>query len=1245
MENRLVATPPGLDFGAVAAGDSASLPLVLKNVGWTTHTISRVRFLLGASGNGLAFTLTLDGQTYAGGSGDTSQNVVPVIQLRPGQEIQASVEFAPTEEQFDALTLRFEGSTSAGVALSGLGGHEGDPYMHAVIDGQRWAVDYDGSGSEGFVLDGSGSHTHEPGRSIVGYEWRIDGSPVSNEVLLSTSLPLGPATITLEISDDGTPPRHLETDTDFEVVATSDVPGVLARYYDASAAGPLFLLDSVPSVADYAEQRGSFALTGVGQVGGSPFEQDVLVQLTSRVLVTVAGQYTFNATGGTETRVRVDGAVVSGPIALSIGEHELDARYAVEVLADLPLDLFMAFSGGSSGPIDSQLLRHDQSTLAPVINSMTETGASAGGTPVTIDGMFFFPAGNVLVHWAGTTLDASDFTGLSPTRIELLAPPGGGAILVQVENGNGTSNLRTFTYEQSGPIPIQFRRDLSMNVPAPTAGVYGPDGKLYVASLDGRITAIEFNADYNVVSSSIHGGVSGLSNYETLGLAVNPYDPPSPVKLYVAHGDLFVNGGTTPTGPSPYTGQISVLTGPGFNAPVPLITGLPVSNHDHGVNGIVFDNNGDLLISVGSMTNAGVAHPHSGDLPESPLSASVLKAWLSRPGFDGALGYVNTVGGAPNNDQRYGESVDVVPGIDVELHATGLRNAYGLVYTTKRRLYATDNGPNSGFGAASTGPTTEDPDPTCDDELILVEWGNYYGHPNRSRGRTDPRQNVYYLGIGGPPSIADVFTQMNGWLPASSDGLDEYRSDTFGGQMRGDLIVQEYQNKLRRVRLKADGRGLLGQFQLDPNTGGVSCVVGPGGAIISFDYLNSQIEVLEPEDVTPVDFIVHDIYPWRAPASGGTPFTISGRGFGTLASTSVLIGGRPATLTSVSWSRIKGLIPAEASPTTALVDVTVSVGAQSDTLPQAFRFLLGPGLEPGRWETLANVPAALGEVAAGTIEGVLYLVGEGTSATYAYDLLNRQWLSNKAARPFVGDHHAAEVVGGKLYLIGGLDGGSEGRVQIYDPATNSWSQGASMSWAAGSVSTAVIGGKIYAAGGIVSTFTVGNCAVYDPVLNTWTALAPMPDGGRNHAAAATDGTKLYVFGGRKGGNFVANGYDSVMIYTPGSPGSWTWSGAGGSTLAKLPEARGGMGKAIYHRGEFYVFGGETLNDPDAGPNGVYDRVDVYDPVANTWRAEAKMINPRHGLFPVLFQGHIFLAGGGTQSGFSQSNLFDEFTRQ
>lgn len=1238
-----VPTPASIDFGAVGEGALVEQTITIRNDGYMPLSISSASFLLGVSGNSEAFTLTLAGQEYEGDDSNRTHSIVPPVTIGPSGSIEAALRFQPEAEQYDSFTLRLGGNFShAGLPITGLGGHSGDPYLHVVIGGPSWAVDYDASGTESIVLDGSGSHTHEPGRSIVGYSWEVDGDVVSTSSTLTTALPLGESEVSLTITDDGAPPRTLEDHVEFEVVATDDVPGVLVTYYDASAAGASSLLDAVPDVPDFAEQRASCTITGIGQIGGSPFDRDTLVRIVGRVQLTQGGLYSFTGTGGVGRRIFVDEEPVTLPIFLGAGQHALEARFAVDTLSDMPLDVKVALNGGGATSIDEDQLSHDESTMAPVINSMNESGLAAGGTAIVIEGLGFHPGAEVQVHWGQTVFDAGDFTSLSPTEIRLTSPPGGGAIVVKVETSKGQSNAKNFVYLVEGPVPIEFQRELTLIISQATCGVFGPDGRLYVGALDGRIHAITFDENYEVVAQNSYAGVNPLSNREILGIAVNPFDPPSPVKLYIAHSDIYVANGVPPTGFVPYTGQISVLQGPNFNSASPLITGLPASNHDHGPNGIAFDNNGDLFISIGGCTNAGVSHEDFGGLNEAPFSGAILKARLSKPGFNGAVHHVETVGGVPNDDMRSAAIVDVASGIDVEVHAPGLRNAYGLVYTTDRRLYATDNGPNIGFGASSTGPDTQGPDPYDNDELNLVEWGNYYGHPNRNRGRTDLRQNVFYFGITGPASIPDVFAQLIAWQPPSSDGIDEYRAATFQGQMRGNLISQKYLGKLRRMKLRADGRAVLSQFQIDPSTGGLGLVCGPGGALVSLDYGSNQVEVLEPLDATPQELVVHDIFPWRAPATGGQPFVIGGRGFGTLANTTVTIGGHPAALASVGWGRIHGTIPAEIAPTTNLVDVVVTVGSDTNTLSAAFRYLYPPGNEPGRWETLASTPAALGEVAAGVIAGQLFLVGEGNGATFAYDLLNRQWLANKAARPFGGHHHAAEVVAGKLYLIGGLSGGSEGKVQIYDPVSNSWSLGTDMPWAAGSVSTAAIAGKIYVAGGIVGSTTVVNCAMYDPLADTWTSKAAMPDGGRNHTAAGTDGVKFWVFGGRQGGNTVGNGLDTTMVYDPVAN---TWETSLTSSLAALPERRGGMGKAIWYRGEFYVFGGETLNDPDANPNNVYDRVDVYRPATNAWRLEAPMPNPRHGIFPVLFQGHMFIAAGGTQAGFAQSTKFDAFTRQ
>lgn len=302
------------------------------------------------------------------------------------------------------------------------------------------------------------------------------------------------------------------------------------------------------------------------------------------------------------------------------------------------------------------------------------------------------------------------------------------------------------------------------------------------------------------------------------------------------------------------------------------------------------------------------------------------------------------------------------------------------------------------------------------------------------------------------------------------------------------------------------------------------------------------------------------------------------------------------------------------------------------------------GVLANKWESVKpQMPVALGEVAGGIIGNKLYLVGKGNSATLAHNLSTGTWnsTSSLAKRPFVGHHHGAEVVNGKLYLIGGLGSGA-GKVQIYNPTTNTWNLGRDMPFAAGSSSTVVIGGEIYVAGGIVGSSTTAKVAKYNPVTNTWTLLAAMTQG-RNHAAAATDGSKLYIFGGRGSGsgdaNTVANGFDTVQIYNPAT-NTWSSSLDTDSTLAPLPQARGGMGKAVYFNGEFYVMGGETETGTGATINNVYSRVDIYNPQTNTWRFGTPMPTARHGIFPLLLAGRIHIAGGGIRAGNSSSSLLE-----
>lgn len=82
------------------------------------------------------------------------------------------------------------------------------------------------------------------------------------------------------------------------------------------------------------------------------------------------------------------------------------------------------------------------------------------------------------------------------------------------------------------------------------------------------------------------------------------------------------------------------------------------------------------------------------------------------------------------------------------------------------------------------------------------------------------------------------------------------------------------------------------------------------------------------------------------------------------------------------------------------------------------------------WQSLPDIPSSIGEVAAGIINGVLYVVGQFDSGTYTYDFARGSW-STAATRPYIGDHHGLVLPqDGRLWLVGGFSGGSEGKVLL-----------------------------------------------------------------------------------------------------------------------------------------------------------------------------------------------------------------------
>lgn len=364
-----------------------------------------------------------------------------------------------------------------------------------------------------------------------------------------------------------------------------------------------------------------------------------------------------------------------------------------------------------------------------------------------------------------------------------------------------------------------------------------------------------------------------------------------------------------------------------------IITGLPVSDHDHAVNGLEFGDNGELYIQVAGSTNSGVPGPLSSTklLKDNVLSGATLVAHIKRSGFTGRLRYDALDDG------------NLLPDSGVEIFAYGLRNSYSLTLHSNGKLYGTDNGPDRNFGSRSTSCTSEIPSIEEDDKILLLQKDRYYGFPNRKRGRTDPRQCVWH-------SVRAVdqgynYTAPLAVSPSSINGIIEFQTNHFGGQLRHNLIVAKYKKELYRVLLSPDGNSVPPQSNPPiPLTGENSLDVtqAPDGTLVVAQYLVGSVAYYRPvEDIlTGADLKIYGVFPRRGPLPATPRLTIYVSTSVWLDGSTVMVGNADCPILSTSRTEIVcGPVTATVSGT---VDVVVALGnGAKKTFKRGFRFITG----------------------------------------------------------------------------------------------------------------------------------------------------------------------------------------------------------------------------------------------------------------------------------------------------------------
>jgi hypothetical protein len=166
---------------------------------------------------------------------------------------------------------------------------------------------------------------------------------------------------------------------------------------------------------------------------------------------------------------------------------------------------------------------------------------------------------------------------------------------------------------------------------------------------------------------------------------------------------------------------------------------------------------------------------------------------------------------------------------------------------------------------------------------------------------------------------------------------------------------------------------------------------------------------------------------------------------------------------------------------------------------------------------------------------------------------------------------------------------------------NSWTAKAPMPTARSQLGVAVVNGKIYAIGGINSSFgIVGINERYDPESNAWDALAPMPTP-RAQFGIAVFQNKIYVIGGVVGiSPYFQNDAMGISVMTGANEvydtATDTWE-----TKDPMPTERGVM-QANTVDDKIYLSGGfGGLTHP-----GFLNCTEVYDPATDSWTTMASM---------------------------------------
>ena len=237
-------------------------------------------------------------------------------------------------------------------------------------------------------------------------------------------------------------------------------------------------------------------------------------------------------------------------------------------------------------------------------------------------------------------------------------------------------------------------------------------------------------------------------------------------------------------------------------------------------------------------------------------------------------------------------------------------------------------------------------------------------------------------------------------------------------------------------------------------------------------------------------------------------------------------------------------------------------------------------------------------------------------------------------------HAATRLPDGRVMVAGGTStladvvaaiSGTLRSVEIWDPATGSWSAGPAIGGnRLAPALTTLSNGLVMCSGGVqvgffgplpISAASTTRVQLYVPSTNSWTNGPNMSQGraGHHYNQVTLGDNRVLMTGGISVGSLATAGnatpINGAEVYTPG--GSWG--------TVNMNAARGLHSANLLPNGNVAVCGGAqgTLS----APTSIAD-VEVFDPTSNTWSVAPALTLPRSGhAAGVMPDGTLILFGG------------------